>query len=195
MRLLNLRIPHVSSFLSKRIKFKDKNWSCFEWIKSSMKPNQYRHRFASAKQSRGFFHDVNKSRPWVPCHATHYVCIFAVYKQKKVIFLQRKAGLLIIQVITHYQTMADLGEQEFNDEAFQKVVKFMSDGYGCALGAKGGPCSKQFSNDTVLFYFNNCLALSSGELDLVILASIKAFTRTETIGEKRNRSPRCSFFF
>lgn len=91
--------------------------------------------------------------------------------------------------------MADLGEQEFNDEAVQKVMKFMSDGCGCALGAKGGPCSKQFSNDTVLFNLNNCLELSSGELDLVILASIQAFTRTETIGEKRNRSPRCSFFF
>jgi len=70
--------------------------------------------------------------------------------------------------------MADLGEQEFNDEAVQKVVKFMSDGCGCALGAKGGPCSKQFSNDTVLFNLNNCLELSSGELDLVILPSIQA---------------------
>ena len=72
---------------------------------------------------------------------------------------------------------------------------FMSDGCGCALGAKGGPCSKQFSNDTVLFNLNNCLELSSGELDLVILASIQAFTQTEAIGEKRNRSPQCSFFF
>jgi len=71
--------------------------------------------------------------------------------------------------------MADLGEQAFNDQAVQKVVKFMSDGCGCALGAKGSPCSKQFSNDTVLFNLNNCLKLSSGELDLVILASIQAF--------------------
>lgn len=59
--------------------------------------------------------------------------------------------------------MADLEEQEFNDESVQKVVKFMSDGCGCAVGAKGGPCSKQFSNDTVLFNLNNCLELSSGE--------------------------------
>lgn len=80
--------------------------------------------------------------------------------------------------------MADLGEQGFNDEVVQKVAKFMSDGCACALGAKGGPCSKQFSNDTVLFNLNNCLELSSGELDLVILASMQAFTRTEAIGEK-----------
>ena len=71
----------------------------------------------------------------------------------------------------------------------------MHDGCGCTMGAKGGPCSKQFSNETVLFNLNNCLELSSGELDLVILASIQAFTRTEAIGEKRSRSPRCSFFY
>ena len=91
--------------------------------------------------------------------------------------------------------MADLRETENNDELVQKVVKFMYDGCGCTLGRAGGSCSKQFSNETVLFNLNNCLELSSGELDLVILASIQAFTRTEAIGEKRNRSPRCSFFF
>ena len=71
----------------------------------------------------------------------------------------------------------------------------MDDGCGCTMGAKGGPCSKQFSNETVLFNLNNCLKLSSGELDLVILASILAFTHTEAISEKQNRSPRCRFFY
>lgn len=89
--------------------------------------------------------------------------------------------------------MADLQEIENNDELVKKVTKFM-DG-GCALGAKGGPCSLQFSNETVLFNLNNCLQLSSGELDLVILASIQALTQGEAIGGKRNRSPWCSFFY
>lgn len=91
--------------------------------------------------------------------------------------------------------MTDLGERENNNELVQKVTKFMHYGCGCTMGAKQGPCSKQLSNETVLFNLNNCLELSSRELDLVILASIQAFTRTEAIGEKRNRSPRCSFFY
>jgi len=48
----------------------------------------------------------------------------------------------------------------------------MHDGCGCALGAKGGSCSRQFSETDVLFNLNNCLELSNDELDLVILASI-----------------------
>ena len=91
--------------------------------------------------------------------------------------------------------MTDLGETENNDELVQKVTRFMHDSCGCTMGAKGGPCSKQFSKETVLFNLNNCLELSSRELDLIILASIQAFTRTEAIGGKRKRSPRCSFFY
>ena len=92
--------------------------------------------------------------------------------------------------------MTDLGEgTENNDELVRKVTRFLHDGCGCALGAKGAPCCEQFSKETVLFNLNNCLELSSGELDLVILASIQAFTRTEAIGGKRKRSPRCSFFY
>ncbi|KAJ7329004.1 hypothetical protein OS493_023296 [Desmophyllum pertusum] len=70
--------------------------------------------------------------------------------------------------------MADLQEIENNDELVKKVTKFM-DG-GCALGAKGGPCSLQFSNETVLFNLNNCLQLSSGELDLDLSSALSAFS-------------------
>jgi len=45
----------------------------------------------------------------------------------------------------HHNTMTDLGERENNDELVQKVTKFMYDGGGCTVGAKGAPCSKQFS--------------------------------------------------
>jgi len=45
----------------------------------------------------------------------------------------------------HHNTMTDLGERENNDELVQKVTKFMHDGCGCTVGAKGAPCSKQFS--------------------------------------------------
>lgn len=42
---------------------------------------------------------------------------------------------------------------------------------------------------------NNCLKLSTRELDLVILANIQAVVRVDNVGEKRNRSPRCHFLF
>ena len=88
----------------------------------------------------------------------------------------------------------DQGEME-NDRLIAKVKKFMNDGCGCALGTKSGPCSGQFSEEVVLFNLNNCLELSSVELDLVILASIQAFTHSESIGNKRSRSPRCNFYY
>jgi len=62
-------------------------------------------------------------------------------------------------------------------------------------GLKDGHCFDQFSKETVFTNLNNCLELSSPELDLVILANIQAFTQIETIGEKRNRSPRCNFLY
>ena len=85
-------------------------------------------------------------------------------------------------------------ERENGDEFVNKLKKFLQDGCGCTLGPKDGPCSQQFSEDTAMFNLNNCLELSSAELDLVILASIQAFTRSESVGEKR-RSPRCRFYF
>ena len=42
---------------------------------------------------------------------------------------------------------------------------------------------------------NNCFELSNDEIDLVILASIQAFTHRESSGTKRERSPRCSFYY
>ena len=47
----------------------------------------------------------------------------------------------------------------------------------------------------MLFNVNNCLELSHGELDLVILANIQASTNFETTSEKRKRSPRCNFLY
>jgi len=71
-----------------------------------------------------------------------------------------------------------------------KVGKFLQNGCGCSKGAKDGPCSNQFSEETVLVNLNNCLKLSSAELDLVILApDIQACTWIKNIGEKRNQSP------
>lgn len=53
----------------------------------------------------------------------------------------------------------DLAEME-NEKAFEKVKKFLKDGCGCAaLGAKGGPCSGQFTETVVLFNLNNCSML------------------------------------
>ena len=105
-------------------------------------------------------------------------------------FLPVKRLLYSISVLHCNQsvpTMADLlDEQNENDQhIIQKVKKFLQEGCGCSRGAKDGHCSEQFSEETVLANLNNCLELSSAELDLVILANIQAFTRIETIGEKR----------
>lgn len=45
----------------------------------------------------------------------------------------------------------------------------------------------------MIFNLNNCLKLTAGELDLVILANIQVFTRDEYIGGKRGRSSRCNY--
>ena len=86
-------------------------------------------------------------------------------------------------------------EQNENEEVINRVKRFLQEGCGCARGPNGGPCSGYFSEETVMSNLNNCLELSSAELDLVILANIQAFTRIDHIGDKRNGSPRCNFLF
>ena len=72
------------------------------------------------------------------------------------------------QIIQHDNSkMAEL-EIDNSDEIVQKVKKFMRETCGCALGLNGRPCSDQFTEETVLYNLNNCLELSSDELDLVI---------------------------
>ena len=77
------------------------------------------------------------------------------------------------------------GESEACDESLDELKKFLQDGCGCTLGPKNGPCCRQFPEETVLFNVNNCLELSSLELDLVILTSIQAFTRSDCKGTLR----------
>ena len=92
-------------------------------------------------------------------------------------------------------TMAELSSEENCNKIIEKCTKFLQDGCGCALVGKGVSCSAEFTEETVLANLNNCLELTSGELDLVILANIQAFTRIECVGEKRSGSPRSSFNF
>lgn len=92
-------------------------------------------------------------------------------------------------------TMAELNSEGNNSNKIFEKTKFLRDGCRCHLGGNGGPCSEQFSKGTVLFNLNNCLELTSGELDLVILANIQAFTHIDHVAEKRKRSPCCSFHF
>ena len=80
-------------------------------------------------------------------------------------------------------------------EIIATVTKFLQEGCGCSRGLKGGQCCEQFSKEVVLSNLNNCLELSPGELDLVILANIQACTNREIIGEKRTRSSRSSFLY
>ena len=90
--------------------------------------------------------------------------------------------------------MAEL-EIDNSDEIVQKVKKFMRETRSCALGLHGRPCSDQFTEETVLYNLNNCLELSSAKLNLVILANIQVFTKREKVGDKRSRSPQCSFIY
>ena len=98
---------------------------------------------------------------------------------------------------TETSKMADRDpeREENQNDLVEKTEKFLRDGCGCSHGAKGGPCSKELQEETVLFNLNNCLELTTAELDLVVLANIQAFTRSETIGTKRNRRPRSNFQF
>ena len=46
-------------------------------------------------------------------------------------------------------------EERNSNEIIEKSSKFLQDGCGCALGEKGGPCSAQFLEETVLANLNN----------------------------------------
>ena len=103
-----------------------------------------------------------------------------------------KSRIECFSLITSNMTDPEL-EQE--NQVIEKAKKFLREGCGCTRGSKGGPLSREFQEETVLFNLNNCLELTSGELDLVILGNIQALTRNESVGSKRSRSPRCNFQF
>ena len=78
---------------------------------------------------------------------------------------------------------------EKSPNAIEKAKKLLQNGCGCTRGSKGGPCSREFKEETVIFNLNNCLELTAGELDLVILANIQVFTRDDGIwGQKKQKS-------
>ena len=77
----------------------------------------------------------------------------------------------------------------------KRAKKVLHEGCGCLRDSKGGPCSREFREEPVLFNLNNCLELTSGELNLIILANIQAFTRNDYVGTKRNRTSRCTYQF
>ena len=47
-------------------------------------------------------------------------------------------------------------EGEDFEEVGEKVKKFLRDSCGCTLGPKNGPCSGQFTEETVLFNLTLC---------------------------------------
>lgn len=120
-------------------------------------------------------------------------------------FVVKRAGALELSIVmflrqrltSHFaSTSNNMAETKENpNQSIEKTKKFLHDGCACSYGSKGGPCSGEFQEDTVLSNLNNCLELTSGELDLVILANIQAFTRNESTGSKRSRITRCNFQF
>ena len=89
----------------------------------------------------------------------------------------------------------DIERCERETQMMEDVKKFLEGGSKCSRGPKDGPCSSQFTEEEIIANLNNCHALSSRELDLVILANIQPVTRVEAIRQKRNRSPCCNFHF
>ena len=82
-----------------------------------------------------------------------------------------------------------------SEEIIAKVTKFLQERCRCSHCMKGSQCCEQFSKEAVLSNLNNCLELSHGEFDLVILANIQACMNSEIIGEKRKQSSRSSFLY
>lgn len=84
---------------------------------------------------------------------------------------------------------------ETGEEVVANVKQFLQSGCACSKGPKSGPCSRQFSEDSVLTNLNNCHELTHGELDLVKPANIQAFTSIKVVGEKRKLCLQNSFSF
>lgn len=85
----------------------------------------------------------------------------------------------------------DIEQCERENQMMEKVKEFLKVGCKCSRG----PCSSQFTKETIIANLNNCHELSSWELDLVVLANKQAVTRVENVAQKRNTSPRCNFLF
>ena len=62
------------------------------------------------------------------------------------------------------------------------VIDFQTPLFKCSRDPKDDPSSSQFTGE-VMANLNNCLELSTKELDLVILTNIQVLTRFENIGE------------
>ena len=71
-----------------------------------------------------------------------------------------------------------------SEEIVAKGKKFLQEECGCSHGVKGGQCWQQFLEEVVLCNRNNCLELSHGELNFVILANIQAFTKLKSSPKK-----------
>ena len=71
---------------------------------------------------------------------------------------------------------SEVAEERKEDENETDVIKtFSSSGCGCQL-QDGGQCSSSFLEAHFAEYRSNCLELSKGELDILIMGQIYAFT-------------------
>ena len=58
---------------------------------------------------------------------------------------------LLADVELHFE------EKESENQLIEKALKFLHSGCRCSRGAKGGPFSKQFEEETVLCNLHNCI--------------------------------------
>ena len=86
-------------------------------------------------------------------------------------------------------------QSSFGDEStdpFSVSVKtFQERNSGCSHGRNKGPCCRSLDFQDVIVHRMQCIELTSGELDLVIMASIQSLTKA-TSSKKR---PRTNYFF
>ena len=105
-----------------------------------------------------------------------------------VLCLKAQILTIIRQAVTKTSKMEkeehamEFTENASADGIVDSVKKFLESGCKCSRGPKDGPGSSQFTGE-VMANLNNCLELSTKELDLVILANIQVVTRFENIGE------------
>ena len=82
---------------------------------------------------------------------------------------------------TGYSEVDDTVDSEVNDVVGKtdklesmKLRKLFRDSCGCKLGAKGNPCSSQFTPDIVKMQRDNCSALDKEALDMVVIGQFQA---------------------
>ncbi len=87
--------------------------------------------------------------------------------------LQEGANTSDISTVDLDRSLEDISEAESTET-------FIANSCGCKMGPKNSPCSKLLTKNTIVKFRNESIDLPKHELDLVILAQIRACRTTDT---------------